>query len=359
MDYYGLFQKYKLNRPLGDEERKLQLNQKDRLDVDPVYFCSTIELNDTYIEVVDKFYAAKGLAGSVALVLIPLACALLLLSGYLFLALGLLSDRYDRNIGIFGGIVLAILDCLLLVLLVRGLLKEAFCYTHYPIRLNRKSRMLHVFRFDGTVLSVPWDALFFTLGRGNQFFGVQTWDVRAHVLDVDGKTVRDTFSLAMASESQRIVRLYWEYVRRYMEEGPQAVLSLTPVYLPISKHRETWRFGLMRLALDGPWIVVLVTMLPFHFLVSLGRWFAMRTSKIPVWPKEVEDVCCIEPNDPYARDARDNPPELWKVLWANRKTQYLERSGDLNFAALMRAKSTPKTYRPSNENALKFSDNYS
>jgi hypothetical protein len=190
--------------------------------------------------------------------------------------------------------------------------------------LNRKTRVVHVFRFDGTVLSVPWDTLFFTVGRCSRFFGIQTWDLRAHVLDPDGMTVRETFSLAMASQSQRIVSLYWEYVRRYMEEGPQAVLSLTPVYLPISERRETWRFGLMRLALDGPWAAVLMIMLPLYFLMSLGRWFAMRTSKIPVWPKEVEEVCRIEPNDPHARDARNNPPELWNALWGNRKMVYPE-----------------------------------
>jgi hypothetical protein len=166
--------------------------------------------------------------------------------------------------------------------------------------------------------------LFFTVGRCNRFFGIQTWDVRAHVLASDGTTVRETFSLAMASESQGDVLVYWEYIRRYMEEGPSAVILRTPVYLPISERRETWRFGLMRLALDLPWAAVLVIMLPFYFLMSLGRWFAMRTSKIPVWPKEVEDVCRVEPNDPYGRDARDNPPNLWKALWGNRKMVYPE-----------------------------------
>jgi hypothetical protein len=161
-------------------------------------------------------------------------------------------------------------------------------------------------------------------GSSQPVFGIQTWDVRAHVLASDGTTVRETFSLAMASESQGDVLVYWEYIRRYMEEGPSAVILRTPVYLPISERRETWRFGLMRLALDLPWAAVLVIMLPFYFLMSLGRWFAMRTSKIPVWPKEVEDVCRVEPNDPYGRDARDNPPNLWKALWGNRKMVYPE-----------------------------------
>jgi hypothetical protein len=324
VDYYGLYQKYKLNRPLRDEERKLQLKQHDRLAADPVYFCSTIKLNNTYIEVVDKFYAAKGFAATTTLITIPMLLALLFLAGYLFFAGGLFNTAYDRDIGLYGGPFMALVGSFVLAFALWMLLKEAFCYTHYPIRLNRKTGIVHVFRFDGTVLSVPWDTLFFTVGRCNRFLGIQTWDVRAHVLDRDGTTVRETFSLAMASESKGNVLVYWEYIRRYMEEGPADIILRTPVYLPISERRETWRFGLMRLALDGPWAVVVAIMLPLYLPMSLGRWFAMRTSKIPVWPKEVEDVCRIEPGDPYARDARDNPPKLWKALWANRKIPYLD-----------------------------------
>jgi hypothetical protein len=324
LDYYGLYQKYKVNRLLYKEERKLHLKQHDGLNVDPVYFYSTIRLNSSFVEVVDKFYAAKGFATTGMLVLIPLMATTLWLVGSVFFVGGLFSTSYDRNVGIFGGGFATLLGIAVLSFMIWGLLKEAFCYTHYPIRFNRKTSTVHVFRFDGTVLSVPWDTLFFTMGRCNRFLGIQTWDVRAHVLDSDGTTVRETFSLAIASPSQGDVLVYWEYIRRYMEEGPAAVISRTPVYLPISERRETWRFGLMRLVLDGPWAVLIAIMLPLYLPMSLGRWFAMRTSKIPVWPKEIDEVCCIELNDAYARDARDNPPKLWKALWANRKIPYLD-----------------------------------
>ena len=42
---------------------------------------------------------------------------------------------------------------------------------------------------------------------------------------------------------------------------------------------------------------------PFYFISSLGRWIAMRTSKIPQWPQWVEEACVIDPNDPYNRDS--------------------------------------------------------
>ena len=33
---------------------------------------------------------------------------------------------------------------------------ELFRWTYYPIALDRKHRQIHVFRLDGTTLSVPW-----------------------------------------------------------------------------------------------------------------------------------------------------------------------------------------------------------
>lgn len=45
-------------------------------------------------------------------------------------------------------------------------------------------------------------------------------------------------------------------------------------------------------------------------MAGLARWLAMRTSKVPRWPAEVEAASPIEPNDPYIKDARSNPPDL-------------------------------------------------
>jgi hypothetical protein len=47
-----------------------------------------------------------------------------------------------------------------------------------------------------------------------------------------------------------------------------------------------------------------------NLIILPGRWFAMRTSKVPVWPNEIEDICPAEPGDPYMKDARINPPDL-------------------------------------------------
>ena len=118
------------------------------------------------------------------------------------------------------------------------LCKESFAWTHYPIRLNRKTRMVHAFRLDGTVLSVPWDEVLFTLGRGNRAFGVQNWDIRGHVLDADGVTVRETFAFSAEDIDHDILRRHWEFLRRYMEEGPEALVGQVEFCMPVAGRRE-------------------------------------------------------------------------------------------------------------------------
>lgn len=314
MEYSGLIQKYKINRPLTEEDRALQLQQKERLDIEPHYHLAVTRLNSTYLETVDKYYEHKG-----ELSFWMLAVIVVLFFFIALFVLGAITRNPDSGVGDtmkdwLSVVFIIILFSPLLWLSIWALFKESFAYTHYPIRLNRKDRNVYVFRLDGSVLVAPWDETFFTLGRGTlQFGGKPNWDIRGHILDADGVTVRDTFAFAMHWHVQNDVRRHWEYLRRYMEEGPEKTLSETPVYLPIVSEYESYAFGLMRLIATLPGSAVgQLIMLPFSFLFSLGRYFAMRTSDIPVWTKKVEIACAITPDDPYERDARNNPPNFWK-----------------------------------------------
>ena len=59
MDYYGLFPKFKLNRSLGDEERKYQLKQHQPAKLDEQSIAPDMEviaLNSCYLELIDKYY---------------------------------------------------------------------------------------------------------------------------------------------------------------------------------------------------------------------------------------------------------------------------------------------------------------
>jgi hypothetical protein len=311
MEFTGLLAKYPTNRPLTEQERLHHLKQKQRLNVEPKCQLSVIKMNSTFMELVDKWYAWKGALSTVTL---------LVIGGFLALYAGLLNVALMHGKSGNGGsddtFVLVAAACMIfpLVALASWLLcKESFAYTHYPMRFNRKTRMVHVFRTNGTVLSVPWDEIFFTLGHLPQW---DEWEVRGHVLASDSVTVREIFPLSYVgsvsaadiqhdvgkSSVHDFVRAHWEFVRRYMEDGPEAVSSRVQFCMPLDGRHESGRVGMERIfanVASAPFLVYWM-LFPLCLTVSFFRLFAMRTSRIPRWPEEIDATCRMGADDPYA-----------------------------------------------------------
>ncbi|WP_321888355.1 DUF6708 domain-containing protein [Paraburkholderia bannensis] len=175
---------------------------------------------------------------------------------------------------------------------------DYFTYTYYPIRFNRRTRMVHVFqnnKHDG-VLSVPWESVYFHIGRGTDMKFLR--DIRGEVLD--GEVVKDTFALGHASESEAAVREMWEFIRRYMDGGPDAVadspmakyvaLSVTPTL------KNCMLFAVNFTGATTPLKRILLS--PFIALFTVTRWLVFRTCKEPVFPPEIEATCEVAANDP-------------------------------------------------------------
>ena len=306
MEYSGLIRPYKINRPLKDAERQRQLHQKQRLEAEPAYQMSVIRFNATYMELVDKWFAWRGFLTTVAIAGIGIMGG-----GWLAMLFGSLTTPGGINSDWLFLLLMFAMASPVFILIAWILKADAFRLTHFPIRLNRKTRMVHVFRTNGTVLSVPWDELFFciaSLPQGN-------FEIQGHVLDKDGVTVKETFALfpeVSGSKAEGTTNLprCWEFVRRYMEDGPNLVASLVEYCLPIADQRERFAFGFHR---THSWIGA--TPVPLQILILLiyiviypGRWLAMRTSKIPQWPQEIEAVCVVDTNDPFRKDASTNKP---------------------------------------------------
>lgn len=311
MEFSGLLVKYHINRPLTEQERAHHLQQKRRLNLEPHYQLSVIAMNSTYLESVDKWFAWKGVLTAVASLLLALfgwmALAILSLTAH-SAAVDRLNDgstHIANGLGIVAAISLLGWPCVWL------LRKESFAYTHYPLRFNRKTRMVHVFQLDGTTISVPWDEIFFTLGK----MGTQ-WEVRGHVLDADRDTVRATFALSCVRvlsdpdidpgtkqfSNQDLVRSHWEFIRRYMEEGPKHLSGQVQFCMPVDGRRESAKGGAQRVFAnfaEAPVLLWLVVF-PLCAIISLFRILAMRTSRIPSWPKNIDEVCIIAVDDPFA-----------------------------------------------------------
>ncbi|MCC8367815.1 hypothetical protein J8V57_16315 [Xenorhabdus sp. PB61.4] len=166
----GLYTPYSVNRPLTQQEKIDQLHQgkphcesKFIRDGDTV-----IKMNSTYLETVDRYYADKGNASLVTFVIF-MAISGLLLYGYLILFERYIfseedfAKRYDVMIltAIFSP---ALYFCLKLTL------KEWFKKTHYPIRFNRKNKMIYVYQVSGNILSISWNKVFFIYAKGKGAF---------------------------------------------------------------------------------------------------------------------------------------------------------------------------------------------
>jgi len=299
---------YKVNRPLSEDEIRDHLPQKEPSRSAPWNQLTVIRMNSTFLECLDMAHCVRGMMVPVVIAAAPLVLGALSLPLSLFRDYPTISPEKQTE-ALFAGIAIFLMCMPLLALLIFALRVDCFRYTHYPTRFNRKTRMVHAFRPNGKVLSIPWEKVYFTLG----YRGAGYWHVLGHLLSEDGKTVLDTFPLstnALRDDWNPKTTLYqqWEFVRRYMENGPQELYRDIPVVFPIDKKRESFTLGAKRFFANfAHWPLAMIIFSPALLLGSIGRWIALRTCKIPRWPDEVEAECVIDPNDPYIRDEHHLP----------------------------------------------------
>ncbi|MCE1239545.1 MAG: hypothetical protein LWW83_06470 [Azonexaceae bacterium] len=301
---YGMGpQGFLVNRPLNEYEREHRFDIKKPASDKVHYDLSLIKLNSTFVECVDKWYSMRGFVAMAGGVFSAVGVGVLGLLAYLAI-FDQLSVVESLGIAFFMGY---------LWFVTRFFLSDAFTYTHYPIRFNRQNRQVYAFRRDGTVLKAGWDEFYWTIYNTPQAFGGGDLNVMGHLLEKDGVTVKESIGLSMVGagrQGEEAVRVFFEFFRRYMEEGPGPVLdALKPVpliMLPgIDHEKESWFFGWEHLtgSLKGMPLLQLLLQ-PFFLPMSLFRWIVMRTSKIPQWPQWVEDECTIASDDPWVRDGR-------------------------------------------------------
>lgn len=322
MDYDGLIINYKwrIEQTLTQNERDHQLKQGVVLDLNSQRIAddlSVIRLTSGYMELVDKYYQFKGILTSVMLSMFILSIwAIFAFWGEAIIDIVMHGFNNGTVYYVFsfiagGGFLIFLLVSFFM------LKKESFARTHYPIRFDRKNKLVHVFSLESEIYSVKWDDIFFTTGDvlAHKHTKRRNYDIRGHVLDKDGKTVLKTFGLAASTSNHVALHRYWEFIRRYMEEGPEAVADIIKLCPPVEKKREGIFFGYwyaLTVYYGAP-LVVMPIMMVLALIAWPGRVFAMYTSRRPFWTPEVEAACVIDPNDPFDMSAADNPKSI--ALW--------------------------------------------
>jgi len=316
----GWTKPFETGRPMRPDEHQAALPHKHMAGVDPFPWSALIEINSTYADFIDRRYRLRGMvattSGLVGGVMLLTICAVVF---------PLSIAEYFQGI----------LDPLFLAIVIPGctaitcggiwafwhyqLRHDLFTYTHYPIRFNRKTRKVHVFRHNGPggVLTVPFDEVFWHVGTGLQHTFLR--DVRGHVMD--GNRIRDTFTVGHYfddTQPERVAGL-WEFIRRYMDEGPDAVaehpldrcidLSMTPSWT----NCYLWAAASMGGNFQSLRSVLFFLYYPIVGLLTLGRWLTLNSCKSPQWPAEIEAESQVASDDPHRWE---EPTTLWE--FANR-----------------------------------------
>ncbi|MGE8289196.1 MAG: DUF6708 domain-containing protein, partial [Stenotrophomonas sp.] len=177
---------------------------------------------------------------------------------------------------------------------------DLFSYRYYPVRFNRLTKKIYIFRGRraGGELVLPWGgkSLFFHIGRGTQ--NKALCDLRCHVLDKNGLIV-DTFTVGVFVDDPIRIRERWEFINRYMEGGggaaaPQDVdkiITLSVKNSLVNSYR--WSCFLLGRALF-PFRYILF---PLYGSLALTRWLVMATCAIPRFSAATEVESEFDPDD--------------------------------------------------------------
>ncbi|QSQ43064.1 hypothetical protein ISN35_19265 [Xanthomonas translucens pv. undulosa] len=289
--YTGWIKGFPKGWNLTPEVRSSALNKERQKGLVPAQRLGLISINSKFIDWIDRRFLYRGM--------LNMSVVFIGLIGFLAFAFFCFSRMAEGGRGALAIGVMGLMSLMAsLIFYVVFLKNEFFRFVYYPIRFNRKTRKVYVFREkrDGGLLIVPWDEVFFHIGRGTDMKFLR--DIRGEILD--GTIVKDTFALGHCAERDEPVKEMWEFIRRYMEEGPEAVAEH-----PLDKYVElsvapTWKNCLISAVgftnADTPFKRVLLS--PFIGTFTVVRWLVFKSCKQPVFPPEVEAECTVEPNDP-------------------------------------------------------------
>jgi hypothetical protein len=317
MDYDGIAVKYPVNRPLTDEERNKRVEVGVATSFAPLEVFYSIAQSEQCVEFVDKYYGWRGI---ISALLLPV----FLYFGWQSLSLVLeLTGPAPQNVKanevwqwVATGALGAVGALAFAFALGWGLGKESFTHTHYPIRFNRKNRMVYVFRPKrrADILRVKWDDVYWHIRHNkNKQFGGYNWFVAGHVMDKDRKTVLETFAFGHVGSDANDVYPMWEYVRRFMQDGPNSVQA-PELYLPINGRREGFWWGAQTVMLNTPAnLLVALLMMPFTAPAAITRWLCMLSNRVPVWPADIEQECGL-PNTHLRAPKIQAKPEYAKIV---------------------------------------------
>ncbi|MDR0277949.1 MAG: hypothetical protein LBJ37_08695 [Paucimonas sp.] len=299
---------------------------KDRVSEVPKAEGSIYSFNDTFMDVAAG--ESQERRGVVACVFLAIAYSLFEISCFAILAnsvwftgrhptLTIPATASDFASGMFIAL-LATLAFYLVFRYARILFRlEVFVQRRMMIRFNRITRQvyLHRPRFAGGITVLDWEQVTVDAAVGGDEGSnagrklILFWEPKMP----DLPHLHIAFVGKRADGTSDIVNL-WEFIRRYMEEGPQSVpapkklLGKVPwpwlsVMASLSFFKPLWRAGLH-------WQVACIVALasPALALHSLGHWISLLLCWEPRWPRIIREAGLPGKPVPPLSTAADWPP---------------------------------------------------
>ncbi len=182
---------------------------------------------------------------------------------------------------------------------------EAFTARRLIVRFNRVTRKVYLLRpqYLGGIRILDWEKTqpiiekSMTELEGTGGFILLAWD-RGDGVDLEG-TPTDNIELAFVGKPTRNASellAFWEYIRRYMEVGPDAAPApkklINKFPWPWLSLKVAWRLDTQFLRHSALWIFVAlnILMLPAILIHATGHWLSLLLCYEPKFPRAIEEA---------------------------------------------------------------------
>lgn len=300
--YTGWYNPFEVGRLLSNDERKAKLYRRSQAGVIPDPYGGLVSFNSTYMEFVDRRDRLRGMFGTTFVGIFVIA-VLIGGGGLIFYLLNMKVNNISPWLFFGAPAMMALLLVAFAWLSWKyQFAKDVFTYTRYPIRFNRKNRMVYIFCGEGEkIKTVSWEDVFWHIGRGYQDNFLI--DLRGHILDLD--EVKYTFSVGHYTDDSQREKLYalWEFIVRYMDNSPEEVFE-DPLdrYIDHSKSKSLKNCYIT--VFSSMWLPaiyfrywIFMIFYPIVYMLTIGRWLTLKSCMDPVWPDYVVEQCGIEEDD--------------------------------------------------------------
>ncbi|MBC3499743.1 hypothetical protein HU753_27520 [Pseudomonas sp. SWRI67] len=286
-------------------------------------------LNETYLEM--RCGATEEKRGLITLMtlgsLIPILYTGAITTLY-SIYLDILSPYEISLIDVILILLMTSMDCAIIYFYLKYGLQltrlEMLTSRHLLIRFNRKTQQVHLHRpsYCGGIVTFPW--------RTTGSTGLYPEDdslsvgVRLGLIWHPSHTGLPHMEMAFVGKQGQggsELRDEWEFIRRYMEEGPHAVprprLS-TQLPSPIQAFSAQFE-GLGRFFRKSSWLFKLALLMvwPAFVIVGTAHWFSLLLCWRPRWPKVIREAGLPGKPVPPPTTLSDYPPDIQERLLAN------------------------------------------